>query len=418
MRIWVSALIVASTLMHGAIAAEERATAKGKVFDAAGKPIDHATVIVYSAGVRKGYSLFCPTCYTDCGKRTLTDPEGNFAIAGLNPELLFNLLVVKDGYSTEYINSVDPANGPGSATLKPRPPIEDASRVLRGKVVDTQGKPLRDVLVEPHTVAYNEAGRGTVGTFGPSGWTDSAAMTNDKGEFEMAFGKPAEEMTLLVAARGMAPKLFSAPTGAERKTITVTDGALIRGRLVYNGKPVAGAEVGLVPYYGAAVTSYPEVRIGTAEDGTFAITNVPAGRVWSLYPKRESLASRGIGAGLVACETRDNGQEVNVGDIQIQPAYTLRGRVVLTDDKPIPPYMNVTLQQSDHVFDPQLLQIGPDGRFEFRGLPGGVYIVTPAVRGYRLPDACRFCGFVEMLLNRDVNDFTIRMEPQPEAVHK
>ena len=44
----------------------------------------------------------------------------------------------------------------------------------------------------------------------------------------------------------MATKLIAVPTGAARETITVSDGALIRGRLVNHGNPVAGAEVGLI----------------------------------------------------------------------------------------------------------------------------------------------------------------------------
>ena len=27
-------------------------------------------------GLRKGYSIYCPTCWTDCGKRATTDAEG------------------------------------------------------------------------------------------------------------------------------------------------------------------------------------------------------------------------------------------------------------------------------------------------------------------------------------------------------
>ena len=36
--------------------ATDRLTLTGKVTDAAGKPLDHATVIVYEAGVKQGYS--------------------------------------------------------------------------------------------------------------------------------------------------------------------------------------------------------------------------------------------------------------------------------------------------------------------------------------------------------------------------
>ena len=88
----------------------------------------------------------------------------------------------------------------------------------------------------------------------------------------------------MVTARGMAPKLVTMPTGAERKTITATDGALIRGRLVYRGKPVPDAELGLVLHQNLAGYWYPEVRIGTRDDGTFAITNIPPGHLWLLYP--------------------------------------------------------------------------------------------------------------------------------------
>lgn len=88
---------------------------------------------------------------------------------------------------------------------------------------------------------------------------------------------------LKVEARGMATKLISLPTAAERKTITVSDGALIRGRLMNHGKPVPGVEIGLIARdrggYAADLkiigNPYEEIRIGTQEDGTFVVTNVP-----------------------------------------------------------------------------------------------------------------------------------------------
>src|SRR5438445_13594264 len=109
----------------GSALAEERATATGKVADAAGKPLEHATVLVYEAHVKTGYGVYCPTCWVDCGKHAVTDAEGSFTIGGLNPELLFKLLVVKEGYSATFIDKVDPAKGPAeTASVKPRPPVE------------------------------------------------------------------------------------------------------------------------------------------------------------------------------------------------------------------------------------------------------------------------------------------------------
>ncbi len=294
-----------------------------------------------------------------------------------------------------------------TATLKIRPEVEDASQVVRGLVVDLHGRPLRDAVIEQEGV----------GTIGPNGkghsfggarnWIDEMAVTNEKGEFEIAYSKPAYEMILQVSARGMAPKLFTEPTGADRKTMALGDGATVHGRLVFNGKPVANAELGLITHERRSGTKYSEVLIGTKADGTFTITNVPAGRIWMLYPKMESLASRGIGGFAVPLETNDDRQDIDVGDIQLTPAHTLKGRIVLSDGKTIPPGMRVNIG-ADQAWDNQMAEIAADGSFEFHGLPTGVYGVHPSVKGYRAGSD----GFgIEALVNRDITGLVIRMEP-------
>jgi len=207
----------------------------------------------------------------------------------------------------------------------------------------------------------------------------------------------------------MAPKLFTEPTGSDRKTMTVMEGATIRGRVVQpDGKPVANAELGLSAHSQYAGSTFPEIRVGTKEDGTFALTNVPAGRIWYFYPKMESLAARGLAADAVPCETKDDGQEVDIGNIQLRPAYTLRGKVALSDGKPIPPEMHMTLS-ADRGSDSQMTALAPDGSFEFKGLVTGVYSLGPGVRGYKLPDG----SIGEVLVDRDRKDVVIRMEPAP-----
>jgi len=339
----------------------------------------------------------------------VTGEDGNFTISGLNADLLFRLLVAKDGFSATFGDKADPAAGPApTSILKAREPIEDASRTVRGLVVDAHGAPLRDAVVEQEGVTFRGP-RGIGRQFGPGDWIDLMTVTNEKGEFEMAYAKPAIAFTLSVNARGMAPKLVTEPTGPDRKTITVTEGAVIRGRLVQqNGTPVPNAEIGLSTHSAWAGTSLPEVTIGTKQDGMFAITNVPAGRIWLIYPKMASLAARGLAGEPVPCETRDDGQEVNVGDIQLRPAFALRGRIVLSDGKPIPADMHVTLQ-ADHGDDTQMAILQPDGRFEFLGLYKGVYRLAPGVRGYKLSEDVTG----EVLVEPDRSDVTFRMEPAP-----
>lgn len=247
---------------------------------------------------------------------------------------------------------------------------------MRGRVVDGHGTPLRDAVVEQEGIGYRGPNGGMGHRFGARDWIDLMAVTNEKGEFEMAYSKPAVEMILKVTARGMAAKLFTEPTGPDRKTLTVTEGAVVTGRLLKpDGTPLANAEIGITSHSHISGQFISEVRIGTREDGTFAITNIPAGRVWTVYPKMDSLAGRNLAGTGVPCETVDDGQEVNVGDIRLRPSYTLRGKVVLSDGKPIPPGMHVTLG-ADWGMDSQMAAIAEDGTFEFRGLTNAVYSIN------------------------------------------
>lgn len=252
--------VIASVLFAAGLSrSAERLTATGKVVDAEHRPIEHAMVLVHSAGVKKGYNLFCPICYVDCGKRAITAADGTYRIAGLSPDLVFNFLVVRDGYSSTFVNKIDPEKAAEPAVLKKRISPNNPKQIVRGKVVDSHGTPVRDALVEQQGAI---SGRGTM--FGdPAGWIDLVAVTNDNGEFEIAHTKPLDAMILQVSPRAMAAKLVTEPTGLDRKTIVVTEGSTIRGRLVENGRPVGQAEVGLSTHNRAAGRWLPDMSIGT-----------------------------------------------------------------------------------------------------------------------------------------------------------
>lgn len=403
--------ILATIFASGLTFAADHVTATGKVTDASGKPLEHATVFIYEGHVKKGYGVYCPTCWADCGKHGSTDTEGTFTIAGLNPDLRFKLMVVKEGFTAAFIDQVDPEKGPApAASLKARPPIADTSQVVRGRVVDAQGKPVKDAVVEQEGVGYKGPGGGIGHRFGgPADWIDPLSVTNEQGEFEIAYSKPAVEMILRVSPRGMAQKLFTEPTGPDRKTMTVTDGATIFGRVLQpDGKPAANVEVGVMAHSRRAGTGFPEMVIGTREDGTFAITNVPVGRILYVYPKMESLAPLGFAGNPAPLETKDDGQEIHMSDLKLQPAYMLRGKVVLSDGAAVGREMRVTIG-SDEIMDSQMVVLGPDGTFEFRGLSRGVYTLMPGVRNYQLAEG----DTGEVLVDRDNKNVVLRVEPRP-----
>lgn len=404
MRMLAAIFVLFSITLHAA----ERLTATGTVVDETTKqPVGNATVLVHAAGVRTGYDQYCPTCYVDCGKRATADADGKFTISGLSPDLLFTLLVVRDGYSSAFIKKHDPKMGPASAALKHRPQPPDPRQVVRGKVVDTMGKPVREALIAQQGVIFDQGRR-----FGDMDWIDLVAVSNREGQFEMAYSKPVTGMILEVTPRGMAPLLTTLNTGVDRHTVVVRDGATIRGRLVSNGKPVANAEMILNTHSRFSGTIFKDILIGTNEAGEFAITNVPAGRIWDLAARMESLAPRGLTTSTTYVETKDDGQEVNAGEIEARPAHVVRGRVVLSDGKPIPADMRVSIG-SDRGVDRQVLVLPPDGTFEFKGLDKGVYSLQPAVRGYRV----RNSEFgVELLIQGNRDNVVVTLDPvKPQA---
>jgi hypothetical protein len=380
----------------------EHAIAIGKVVDAEGKPIEHAMVLVYSASIRKGFSIFCPTCYVDCGKRTFTQADGGYTIRGLSSDLLFNLLVTRQGFAAKFVNAVDPQKGPAEAAILNRRTLPaNPAQIIKAKVVDKKGTPIRDALVEQKGAVVGQAR-----SFGPAGWLDLMSVTDDDGEFEIAYGKPLDAAIVLVAPRAMAPKVATVQSGRHGDIITVTDGSTIRGRLMQDGKPIAQAEIGISTYNRAISQSFPEVRIGSDEQGRFTITNVPPHRIWYVYTKMESLASRGMASEIVECATQDDGRDVDLGDIPVKQAYTLRGNVVLTDRKPIPPDMHMNLF-SGRIPDSQTLVLPPDGKFEFHGLGRGVFALTPSVRGYEPGEGVS----LEILIDQDLSNLELPLQP-------
>jgi bla regulator protein BlaR1 len=120
----------------------------GRVESTNGQPLQ-ATVFISTAGPKVGTSVFCPSCYDDCRKKAVTDNQGNFKIESLDPQLIFRILVVGNGFQPRFVHKVDPARGPVTVDLEPQnlaglPP----GQIFRGRVIDTKGAPIEGAAVE------------------------------------------------------------------------------------------------------------------------------------------------------------------------------------------------------------------------------------------------------------------------------
>ena len=337
-------------------------------------------VLVHSAGAKSGYNSLCPTCYTDCGKRAITDNSGNFSIPNLSPDLRFDLLIVRKDYQATFVSKVDPATSLSPVKLPPRLSPSNPAQIARGIVRNAHGRPVKDVLVEQRGASFDMNNRLVTSFGGPGDWIDPIAVTDEKGEFEIAYKKPAKSVILQFSPRGMAPRLATIPTGAEPMPVTVTDGATVTGRLTVAGTPLPNAELVLSSKSRNLLFSLSDIRISANEKGEFTFTGVPPGRVWVLSVPMKSLASRNLAISPINLEPRDDGQTLDVGALTAKLALTISGRIRLPGNAPIPGGMHLNL--SSETGDYQTIELPPDGAYEFKGLAPGVYSLNPAVKGF------------------------------------
>ena len=217
------------------VADRARPNLEGHV-QARGKPVPDATVFIFTAGPKVGTSTFCPSCYADCRKSAKTDAEGKFKIESLDPKLIFRILAVAKGFAPKFESKVDPDEGPVYVTLKA---VDLAGvtpdRSLRGRVVDTDGKPVLGAVVESHGVRRKDDS-GTM--WGQLPGVDPLAVTDESGEFLLTAIDPFVSLDVRVQARTFANKQFSNLTsGTAQHTLKMTEGVTVKGRAVYQGKP-------------------------------------------------------------------------------------------------------------------------------------------------------------------------------------
>jgi hypothetical protein len=394
-------------------AAATRPDLSGRITSSDGRPLANATAYVYTAGVKVGASAFCPSCYPDCGKSSVTDADGVFTLRSLDPELRFRILVAADGYKPAFITGVDPAEGKWpEAKLDPMPRDLEPTHVLKGRVIDPKGQPVLGAIVTPH--GCKTADRRWWGSM-PG--VDAMSITNSRGEFILTSDKPAIAYDLRIEARGLARRNFAlVPLGAEERVLQLSDGATVAGRILKDGKPLANVEIGLVQHNRGVEDFVGAETIGTDAQGRFSFVNVGPSGDWYVYGLMHSIGSQGAVAAETVRVLGDNSVS-DVGDLVVSASHTLSGRVVLSDGQPIPPKTRLTVSR-DGPWDSQTVILDADGRFSVSGLPTESFHVFTSVKGYHLSRQNRSLELLNLTflrgrIDRDINDLTILLEPGP-----
>lgn len=403
----------------------------GEVLTKGGEPVAGARVTVWQAYPLEGPAYYCPTCYRDCGRWTKTDDSGRFTIGELDDTLKFTLLVTRDGYAPMLSRPQSPKLGPKVGEKALRLEVRDwsafkPSQVLVGRVVDEAGDAVAGALIEADEVVFPDGGsRG-----GAVEGLDKVAVADEQGRFRVGYAPgPAKGITVIASAPGKARTIGHAlETGGTEHVLTLRVGAAVTGRVLADGVPASGIEMGVYHARRNHFESRPkEDRIATDADGRFMIANLDPEAEMYLYSRMGSGSAAGLAGdgdrGVVIAPRRitlgASGEVLDVGDLDLAPGLVVAGRVECEGGKPVPP--GKLFLSSNQAWDNQIAMVGPDGAFRFRGVPAGSYSMTYAaddrsvqISGANASATSTSSGYMEGTITADKTDLRIAIGPRVE----
>ncbi len=233
-------------------------------------------MFIYTAAARVGVNPFCPSCSADCARSATTSGEGTFLIRSLDPNLIFRVLVVGEGFEPTFVTKVDPLRGPIEAVLRPVDPSRlEPRHFIRARVVDDQGNPVVGAEVTPHEFKTKAYWGFTSGIFDP------VSVTNSNGDFLLTSRSPIEYVDVKIVARGFAGRnVAGLVPGKAESRLELGRGVSVTGRIVHQGMPLQGVVAGLYQVDrsiggGSSRTHYVgAIEIATDETGRFLFSNV------------------------------------------------------------------------------------------------------------------------------------------------
>jgi hypothetical protein len=409
--IWMlaAALLCASGLAPAG-AADARPDLTGQITETDGSPIGGASVFIYSAGPKQGTSSLCPSCYPDCQKKTQADAGGRFIIESLDSSLLFRVLVVAAGHESKLVSKVDPEKGSQKISLKPvsEASLHSSLRV-KGAVINESGQPVAGAIISPEGVGLGASTRWG----GNDQMVEPLAVADAAGHFVL-FCKTNSMDAIYATAegRGVAKQWVTLKPGGDY-LIKLPVGVTLAGQVVRDGQPLSGVAIAAATKDHRCGVYFHCDATFTDSNGRFLLLNVPPNREFVVYGTMKSLAGSGV-LPVKDVTTGDSGLVQDLGQLVIQPAFSIAGQIVLSDGQPVPPGTRLFCGR-EAAMDSVETQLDAAGKFVIKGVPAESVSLSIRIKGYRLskrnPSLDWLNGSILGRVDSDVKAFTILMEP-------
>lgn len=359
------------------------ARGEGFLRDKDGRPIAGGLVRVMAAREFKKPDGQSSTEATGVGSGTETDPNGHFVLPSLPDNRLYRLLATAQGFDSKIYRGLDPKSDPVEIRLKPLAGADaDAKYSVRVRVTGSDKKPLAFAVASPDGVGNGGGTRWG----GPQGFPEQA-LTDTNGEAMFGRAEPFDRLQLKITAPGLAPKHLWVNVTNTTQIIEMGVGAILRGRVLQNEKPLAGVRVGVSGRDRNSEVYAGNFEARTGTNGEFAFEHLPPDTGWYFYGIMNSLKSYGA-LGVRGVQTAGDGQAKDLGDLKVVPGLHLAGMVKTRDGKPAPKDMKVSVGLKD-AWDYQTVSVDKEGQFRFDGLAPGQIEVSLQNRNWRLAGANR-----------------------------